>query len=597
MLTPDKLKELQNTDEILSSLTQNYILDENEYVQSLIDTIDYNEQEFVEQKEQVSQLIKDIRKANNGGTGIDNFLQEYSLDTEEGTVLMCIAEALLRIPDKDTADALIEDKIADTEWKKHLKKSDSLFVNASTWGLMLSGKVTKLGKDYEDKPASILGKMVDRLGEPVIRAAMNTAMKIMGKQFVLGRTINEGLKEGDKNRHKGYTHSFDMLGEAALTMEDAKRYWQSYYDAITAIGSREYSTDAPRPGISIKLSALHPRYEESQRDRVLSELYDSVLELIKHAKELDIQVTIDAEEMDRLELSLHLFQKLYQSDIAQGWGNFGLVVQAYSTRALPVLHWLNTLVKENGTRIPVRLVKGAYWDSEIKLCQQQGLAGYPVYTRKVNTDASYLACANYLLSEAKGNIWPQFATHNAQTVSTILHFAEKHNNEEFEFQRLHGMGHELHDMILEQERSKGKKTYTRIYAPVGAHKDLLPYLVRRLLENGANSSFVHKLIDPNTPIESLAVHPVQEALANETFRNPAIVLPTEIFDDRKNSYGHNLHIKGQREAFLNKVQSFHSKTYKVSSLVNGKNVGSETKDIVSPYDHSQKVGSVISKME
>lgn len=606
MIKPNELDKLKTTAGILGTLTQNTLIDENDYVQALLDSMDFDESQLDEQKQSVTELITNIRQEAAGGSGIDSFLQEYSLDTEEGIVLMCIAEALLRIPDTETADALIEDKLADTAWDKHLSQSDSLFVNASTWGLMLSGKVIRLGKNYEDKPSTALGRLVDRLGEPVIRAAMYQAMKIMGKQFVLGRTIQEALKEGDSNRQEGYTHSFDMLGEAALTMDDAKRYHQSYYDAITAIGNKTYADELPRPGISIKLSALHPRYEESQRDRVLDELYRSVIELIEHARKLNTQLTIDAEEMDRLELSLHLFQKLYLSDAAKDWGELGLVVQAYSTRALPVLHWLNLLAKENGTMIPVRLVKGAYWDSEIKSCQQQGLAGYPVYTRKVNTDVSYLACANYLLSKAKaqevpegslgrglgGGIFPQFATHNAQTASTILYFANKHDNQHFEFQRLHGMGHELYDEVLAQEKAKGNSTYARIYAPVGAHKDLLPYLVRRLLENGANTSFVHKLVDPNTPVETLAVHPVRAIQQYPTFRNTAIPLPLDIFDDRENSCGTNLHIEGQREPFLEKIKSFYPKTYEASALIDGKPQGEEKLEVLSPYNHHQRVGSV-----
>ncbi len=593
MIKPKKLLNLDSADAILPVITSNYIVDENDYVQALLDSMQFDEKQLDEQKQQVAKLISDIRKEADGGSGIDNFLQEYSLDTEEGIILMCLAEALLRIPDSETADALIEDKLSDAAWDKHLSKSDSLFVNASTWGLMLSGKVTSLGKNSEERPATLLGRMVDRLSEPVIRAAMYQAMKIMGKQFVLGRNINEALKAGDKNRESGYTHSFDMLGEAALTSDDAKRYHKSYFDAITAIGNKTYRGDVPRPGISIKLSALHPRYEESQRDRVLTELYDSIVVLIEHARKLNIQLTIDAEEMDRLELSLHLFKKLYHSEAAKDWGNLGLVVQAYSTRALPVLHWLNHLAKETGTKIPVRLVKGAYWDSEIKLCQQMGLKSYPVFTRKVNTDISYLACANYLLSQASGTIFPQFATHNAQTASTILHFVEKHQNRQFEFQRLHGMGHELYDEVLKKEREKGNPTYARIYAPVGAHKDLLPYLVRRLLENGANTSFVHKLVDPNTPVESLAAHPVREVQKNSSFYNTAIAKPIDIFAERPNSHGVNLHIECQREVFFEKVADFSQKQYHAASLINGKDhIVGDKREIKSPYDHTKIVGSV-----
>ncbi|PIE42105.1 MAG: bifunctional proline dehydrogenase/L-glutamate gamma-semialdehyde dehydrogenase [Gammaproteobacteria bacterium] len=590
MKTLEQLLAITDSDAVLNHITDYYIVDENDHVQALLDSIAISEAQLTEQKQKVSDLIGNIRKKAAGGSGIDSFLQEYSLDTEEGIILMCLAEALLRIPDTATADDLIEDKLSGADWDKHLKQSDSLFVNASTWGLMLSGKVTSLGKVRDEKPATLVHRMVNRLGEPVVRAAMYQAMKIMGKQFVLGRTIDEALKAGEANRKKNYTHSFDMLGEAALTDADARRYHKSYLDAITSIGGRTYSENVPRPGISIKLSALHPRYEEAQSERVLTELYDRIIELIELARSKNIQLCIDAEEMDRLELSLRLFNKLYRSKAASGWGEFGFVVQAYSTRALPVLHWLNSLAAQTGGSIPVRLVKGAYWDSEIKLCQQMGLTGYPVFTRKVNTDVSYLACANYLLSQAQGRIFPQFATHNAQTAYSILHFAEKYQTDQFEFQRLHGMGHELYDEILSQE----KATYCRIYAPVGAHKDLLPYLVRRLLENGANTSFVHKLVDPKTPIDSLAQHPIEAAKQHDSFYNTAIAKPTEIFSGRKNSLGTNLHISGQRRDFLQKVQSYHDKTYRVSSLVDGRPVieNGEQHDIVSPYNHRQVVGRV-----
>lgn len=583
----------KTADDFFQRISANYIVDENDYVQSLLDSLNFDDQQLDEQHQHVSTLINNIRKEAAGGSGIDNFLQQYTLETEEGIILMCLAEALLRIPDAATADALIEDKLSDAAWDKHLSQSDSLFVNASTWGLMLSGKVTSLGKSSDEKPATLLGRMVDRLGEPMIRAAMYQAMKIMGKQFVLGTTINDGLKEGQKNRQKGNTHSFDMLGEAALTTADAERYLKSYHDAITAIGNYNYADNAPRPSISIKLSALHPRYEASQRDRVLTELYNTVVKLIEHARSLNIPLTIDAEEMDRLELSLALFKKLYHSEAAKDWGQLGLVVQAYSTRALSVIEWLNYLAAETGTPIPIRLVKGAYWDSEIKLCQQMGLEGYPVFTRKINTDVSYIACANYLLSNAKNNLFPQFATHNAQTASTILHLAESYQTTEFEFQRLHGMGHELYDELLKIEKNRGNPTYCRIYAPIGAHKDLLPYLVRRLLENGANTSFVHKLIDPNTPVESLAAHPVRDAKKHHVFYNTAIPKPSEIYHDRPNSSGTNLHIDKPRSRFVNTVNSYYDQTYHVTSIINGKDYPVENKyNVVSPYNHQQIIGSV-----
>ncbi|MPV86826.1 bifunctional proline dehydrogenase/L-glutamate gamma-semialdehyde dehydrogenase PutA [Ostreibacterium oceani] len=589
MITPKMLANFTDADTLLSALSQNYIVDENTYMDSLLATINQDDKHLDTLKSDVEGLITTVRKTAGRGSGIDNFLQEYSLDTEEGITLMCLAEALLRIPDSETADALIEDKLSSAEWDKHLSKSDSLFVNASTWGLMLSGKVTRWGKKNEENPGTALGRLIDRLGEPVIRTAMNQAMKIMGKQFVLGRTIKEALNEADDDRKLGYTHSFDMLGEAAITAADATRYYQSYYDAISALGAHHYKGDAARPNISIKLSALHPRYEESQRERVLSELYETVVALVAHARHNNVQVTIDAEEMDRLELSLHLFKKVLCAEVCQDWNGFGLVVQAYASRALPVLHWIHLLAKAQKKTIPVRLVKGAYWDSEIKLAQQMGLTGYPVFTRKANTDVSYLACANYLLATAHETIYPQFATHNAQTVLSILSFAKAHHNHRFEFQRLHGMGEELYNEVL----TRHPELNCRIYAPVGAHKDLLPYLVRRLLENGANTSFVHKLIDPKTPVSQLAVHPVREVRQYASFYNTAIAKPTEIFANRQNSAGLNLHIACQREPFIGAVRSHYAKTYDGASIVDGKTVAVQAPLAVnSPYNLQQAVGTV-----
>lgn len=381
---------------------------------------------------------------------------------------------------------------------------------------------------------------------------MMAAMKIMGKQFVLGRNMKEALKNSEDKRKLGYTHSYDMLGEAALTRKDAVKYYTDYANAITELGAQSYNeNESPRPTISIKLSALHPRYEVANEDRVLTELYDTVIRLITLARGLNIGISIDAEEVDRLELSLKLFQKLFNSEAAKGWGLLGIVVQAYSKRALPVLVWLTRLAKEQGDEIPLRLVKGAYWDSELKWAQQAGEAAYPLYTRKAGTDVSYLACARYLLSDTtRGAIYPQFASHNAQTVAAISDMA---GNRHHEFQRLHGMGQELYDTILSEAGAKS----VRIYAPIGAHKDLLPYLVRRLLENGANTSFVHKLVDPKTPIDSLVVHPLKTLTGYKTLANNRIVLPADIFgSDRKNSKGLNMNIISESEPFFAAIEQF-----------------------------------------
>lgn len=420
------------------AITQNYVVDENAYLAELSAMLPGDGASLERVTQRARTLVTKVRKESGSGDGIDAFLQEYSLDTQEGIILMCLAEALLRIPDAETADALIKDKLSGANWSSHFRKSDSTLVNASTWGLMLTGKIIKLDKKLDGNPANLLGRMVNKLGEPVVRSAMYAAMKIMGKQFVLGRDMKEALKASRKSREKGYTHTYDMLGESALTLADADKYFGDYQRAIEAVGNERISDGGPAPSISIKLSALHPRYDVANRERVLGEMCERLVGLVRLARDKDVAISIDAEEMDRLELSLDLFEQLYRSEANRGWGKLGMVVQAYSKRALPVLCWLTGLAREQGDLIPVRLVKGAYWDSELKYAQQAGLPGYPLFTRKAGTDISYLACARYLLSEpTRGFISPQFATHNANTVVSILEMA---GDRQFEFQRLHGMG-------------------------------------------------------------------------------------------------------------------------------------------------------------
>ncbi|MBW3513691.1 bifunctional proline dehydrogenase/L-glutamate gamma-semialdehyde dehydrogenase PutA [Shewanella sp. NKUCC01_JLK] len=579
-----------NLDELFKAVSDNYIVDEEQYLSELIKLVPSSDEAIERVTRRAHELVNKVRQFDKKGlmVGIDAFLQQYSLETQEGIILMCLAEALLRIPDAATADALIEDKLSGAKWDEHMSKSDSVLVNASTWGLMLTGKIVKLDKKLDGTPSNLLSRLVSRLGEPVIRQAMMAAMKIMGKQFVLGRNMKEALKNSEDKRKLGYTHSYDMLGEAALTRKDAEKYYTDYANAITELGAQSYNeNESPRPTISIKLSALHPRYEVANEDRVLTELYDTVIRLIKLARGLNIGISIDAEEVDRLELSLKLFQKLFNSEATKGWGLLGIVVQAYSKRALPVLVWLTRLAKEQGDEIPVRLVKGAYWDSELKWAQQAGEAAYPLYTRKAGTDVSYLACARYLLSDAtRGAIYPQFASHNAQTVAAISDMAGDRNHE---FQRLHGMGQELYDTILAEAGAKA----VRIYAPIGAHKDLLPYLVRRLLENGANTSFVHKLVDPKTPIESLVVHPLTTLTGYKTLANNRIVLPADIFgSERKNSKGLNMNIISESEPFFAALEQFKNTQWQAGPLVNGKTLTGEHKTIVSPYDTTQTVGQV-----
>ncbi len=486
--------------EFFPVISANYAVDEEAYLGELLQLADPGPDGIEAIRRNARALIETVRSRDNAVDTLDALLRQYSLDTQEGLMLMCLAEALLRVPDAATADALIRDKLSAADWQRHLGQSDNVLVNFAAWGLVMTGKVVNIDERTDGRAPSVISRLVQRSGEPVIRAAMNQAMKLMGKQFVLGRTISEALKNGRPCREQGYTYSFDMLGEAALTAADAEKYMADYRQAIDTVGAEPQVGPGPRPSISIKLSALHPRYEVAQRERVLSELFANVLELAVRARKLNVGITIDAEEADRLELSLELYEKLMRDPAIAGWGEFGLVIQAYSKRCLPVLVWLTLLGRELGARIPLRLVKGAYWDSEIKQCQVQGADGYPVYTRKEGTDTSYLACARYLLSEhTRGVIYPQFASHNAHTVTAILALADEARaaggeERDFEFQRLHGMGDALYDTVIEKYRRN-----VRIYAPVGAHKDLLPYLVRRLLENGANSSFVHKLVDPRVP--------------------------------------------------------------------------------------------------
>lgn len=575
---------------LFNAITDNYLVDEDAYMQELMQLVPNEEATLDEVTERTAKLVNTVRDRADGG-GVDAFLQEYSLDTKEGIILMCLAEALLRIPDARTADALIQDRLSGGDWQKHMGESASWLVNSGTWGLALTNAVINPTGQPMETPRGVFRRLTRRLGMPIVRKATYAAMRIMGKQFVLGRTIEEALKNSRANRDKGYTHAYDMLGEAALTMADARRYHADYVNSINVVAKENFNNPkAPRPTISIKLSALHPRYESANHERVLTELAQSLTELVKLAKEADVGVTIDAEEADRHELSLELFEKVYRSGVCKGWPRFGLVVQAYSKRALPTLVWLTALAKECGDEIPVRLVKGAYWDSEIKLCQMNGLTGYPVFTRKANTDVSYLACSRYLLSEhTDGAIYPQFATHNAQTVVAIRHMNES-TQRRIEFQRLHGMGDDLYDTLLQEDEN----TTVRIYAPVGAHKDLLPYLVRRLLENGANTSFVHKLVDPETPVEELTQHPMRTVTKYESLANTKIPLPTQIFSDRKNSLGLNMNIHSQADDFIAAVQQYRDKQWQGGPIVNGDVIedAHHRVSITSPQESQRQIGSI-----
>lgn len=470
-----------------------------------------------------STLVRTLRE-KGAGSGVEAFLHEYGLDTTEGVAIMCLAEALLRIPDTHTADKLIRDTFEDAAWEHHLGNSDSWFVNASSWGLMLTGKVVQLS---DEKPKHVLQRMVRKFGDPVIRESLKKAMRFIGQQFVMGETI-EGAIANAKSA-KGYRVSYDMLGEGARTATQAEHYVQAYAQAIDAIASAEAGGDIfSRNSLSIKLSALHPRYSLTQRTRVLGELLPTLTHLMERAREANIMVAIDAEEASRLDIELELFTQLLEAPSLKGWNGVGFVVQAYQKRALGAVEYLAQLAKHHGRTIPLRLVKGAYWDSEIKWAQMLGLPGYPVFTRKEHTDVSYLACAQKMLQHG-ACFYPQFATHNARTIASIMAMAGARRD--YEFQRLHGMGEKLHDLIVRDIPS-------RIYAPVGAHKDLLAYLIRRLLENGANTSFVNLLMDEQVPLATLLANPVAVAREHGLTANPSIALPRHLYgESRLNSQG------------------------------------------------------------
>ncbi|MGZ3270876.1 MAG: bifunctional proline dehydrogenase/L-glutamate gamma-semialdehyde dehydrogenase PutA [Croceibacterium sp.] len=519
--------------------------------------------------------------------GLDAFLQSYGLATEEGIALMCLAEALLRVPDAETADALIHDKLAGIDWGEHLGESSSTFVNAATFSLMLTGQVLR-GREAEAGMASTLRRATARLGEPVIRQATLQAMRILGGQFVFGRTIDEALKRAAPERKKGLSHSFDMLGEAAMTFADAERYRASYAAAIKRLAKDAKGGVKVSPGISVKLSALYPRYDFYHAEAAKAALVPMVRELALAARKADIHFTIDAEEAERLELSLDIIEALVADDtlFEGGWQGFGLALQAYQKRAVPLVDWVVALGRRYNRRLMVRLVKGAYWDSEIKLSQVGGYRDYPVFTRKVATDVSYLACAAKLLA-AEDAIYPAFATHNAYTIGAIKALAA---GREFEFQRLHGMGEDVYEVLAEEEGNH--PTRVRIYAPVGGHKDLLAYLVRRLLENGANSSFVNRMADAEVPVAELTTDPVRDLAALQPRRNPAIPLPADIFSDRKNSHGVDLADPLVREPLLAELRGVDGREWAAApTVIAGK--GGETHEVRSPQDNSHVVGQVL----
>ena len=531
-------------------------------------------------------LVEAVRAAKPGA-GLEAFLQEYSLSSQEGVILMCLAEALLRIPDAATADRLIRDKLAAGDWQRHLGHSESILVNATTWGLMLTGRVVRLERSAVNDVGEWLGRLAARSGEPLIREATKEAMRIIGRQFVMGQTIGEALARAAPAEANGVRHSYDMLGEAARTMADAERYYAAYADAIAAIGKAAAAGDVmQRPGISVKLSALHPRYEFAKRTRVLAELLPRLAALAQAAAERNLGFCIDAEEADRLDLSLDLIEAVALDPRLKGWAGFGLAVQAYQKRALAVIDWLADLARRARRRLAVRLVKGAYWDSEIKRAQEGGLPGYPVFTRKAATDVSYLACARRLLAEPQA-FYPQFATHNAHTVAAIAVLA---NDRPYEFQRLHGMGEALYGPAAQ---AAGLTAPHRVYAPVGGHEDLLAYLVRRLLENGANTSFVNRIIDATLPVERIIADPADEITALATIPHPRIPLPADLFrPERLNSAGIDLADPTVVEPLAAEIAEAWVDGH-ATPLVDGVPQGGRAVERFDPADRHRRIGTVV----
>ncbi len=574
------------------AINDDFLADEERVVRGLADYARFDAETSTAVEGAARRLVESVRQAPASKSGLDAFLRQYDLSSQEGVILMCLAEALLRIPDDETADRLIADKLRAGDWASHLGDSQPLFVNASTWGLMLTGRIVRLDADDVAAPAGAIGRVVARIGEPVVRTAMRQAMRIMGHQFVMGRTISEALENSLAGANRRYRYTFDMLGEAALTTPDADRYFEAYRAAIAALAARvgEYADFEARPSISVKLSAMHPRFERAHRPRVLRELTPRLVELCRLARDTGIALTLDTEESERLELTLEQLEAVVREPSLAGWSGFGIAVQTYQKRALPMLRHLDELARSTRRLLHVRLVKGAYWDAEIKRAQERGLAAYPVFTRKPNTDVSYLACARYVLERGSA-LYPQFATHNAHTVAAIRHLASQ-SRREFEFQRLHGMGEELYAHVTSPD---GLVLPCRVYAPVGEHEDLLPYLVRRLLENGSNTSFVNRIVNENEPIEAIVADPVRTVDEYAQAAHPRIPAPADIYQpERRNSSGVHLANGNVLAALAERMEQVSRRPWIAGPLVAGEEQGAGAGAAIrNPADHADLVGHVV----
>ena len=568
------------------AVTDAYRRDETEAVQDMLQRAQMSDEERQAADTLARRLVTQVRASRTKASGVDALMHEFSLSSEEGVALMCLAEALLRIPDKATRNKLIADKLSDGNWKKHLNNSPSLFVNAAAWGLLITGKLTT--QTSEQSLGAALNRLLGKGGEPLIRKGVDYAMRLLGKQFVTGQTIEEALQNGKEREKMGYRYSFDMLGEAAYTQADADRYYNDYVQAIHAIGKDAAGQGVYEGnGISVKLSAIHPRYSRAQHGRVMGELLPRLKELYLLGKKYNIGINIDAEEANRLELSLDLMEALVSDPDLAGYNGIGFVVQAYQKRCPFVIDYLIDLARRNKQKLMIRLVKGAYWDSEIKWAQVDGLNGYPVYTRKVHTDISYLACARKLLS-AQDAVFPQFATHNAYTLAAIYQMGK---GKDFEHQCLHGMGETLYDQVVGPQ-NLGRRV--RIYAPVGTHETLLAYLVRRLLENGANSSFVSQIVDEKISIDQLIRSPFDTIAEQGIHLHAALPLPCDLYGKgRLNSQGFDLSNENVLQQLQQELNRAAAQQFQTASVVNGKSrpVGAG-QQVRNPADHSDVVGSV-----
>ena len=566
-----------------SKINAFYLTDETETVHRLLDFLqDYDTEKI---RKSAHKLVETVRKGNSQQTITEAFLNEYQLNSKEGIVLMGIAEALLRIPDAPTQDLFLREKLSGADWREHLEHSDSILVNLSTRALLLSGGIENRLSQRDNNWFQLFDELSSRLGVPLIRTALKQSMQQLAYRFVIAESIEQAMQQGEQ--HPAYRYSFDMLGEAALTATDAECYYGTYYAAIDALAKHALTDDLyTNPGISIKLSALCPRYEPLQHSRATNELTGKLLNLVLRARTAGISITVDAEEAERLEMSLDIFAAVFSNPQLQNWHGLGLAVQAYQKRAVPVILWLAALAKKYRRKIPLRLVKGAYWDSEIKHAQEQGLTNFPVYTHKAATDISYLACAKLILAEPVA-FYPQFATHNAHTIAAVRELARQHPG--YEFQRLHGMGERLYVEITERQNWG---IPCRIYAPVGCYQNLLPYLVRRLLENGANTSFISKIDNPDIPIEKVISDPVSYWRKQEGLPQQQIPLPQDLYGkQRKNSRGLNFGDPELTADFQQNLDNLTDLVWQAYPLIDGESFAVVEHPVVNPFDNRLIVGN------